>query len=249
MLGASNLTRALPTAISLALSTYKRPIAFYVAKGHGRSYGKVSNCLGRKIPGIFQCGIWRTLPCENRVPIYAWLTDIGNDLAYEEPVQQVLGWVEACVDRLQTRGARIVIADLPIDVLKTINTTQYRVMRSLLFPHCRLDWPTMLRRAEQLSQHLHTLAKTRKLSVFTGENSWYGWDPIHPRRKYLGDLWRGLLQPVLDQQVITDPNLKGVLWGSYVRGLRPEQWSFLSFSRRASQPQGKLHDGSRIFLY
>ena len=128
MLGASNLTRAFPTAVSLALNVFAGPINIYVAKGLGRSYGKKSSCFGRKISGIFQCGIWQELAQENSVPISACLTDIGNDLAYEEPVEQVIGWVEACVDRLEALRTQIVLTDLPIEVLRTVSTTQYAIL-------------------------------------------------------------------------------------------------------------------------
>jgi len=249
MLGASNLSRAFPTAVSLALNAFEVPIAIYLAKGHGRSYGKQSICFGRKISGIFQCGIWQALSQENCVPISAWLTDIGNDLAYEEPVTRVLEWVETCVDRLQTLGAQIVLSDLPIEVLRAVSATRYRLMRSVLFPNCRLAWPEMLSRAEQLSQCLNELAKSRKIAIFTGNISWYGWDPIHPRPRHFVDLWSGLLQPFVEQRTPKSQVNDSLLWRTYLHGLRPEQWSQFSIPRRASQPQGRLCDGSTIFLY
>ena len=233
----------------MALDAFEGPISIYAAKGHGRSYGKESRCLAKKLSGIFQCGIWQALSQDNCVPINAWLTDIGNDLAYEESVQQVLEWVEACVDRLQTLGAQVVLSDLPIDVLSAVGVTRYRILRSLLFPGCRLDWPEMMERAVQLNEGLHELAKTRKMSIFTGANSWYGWDPIHPRRRHLVDFWSGLLQLAAGQRAAESQANNSLLWRSYLRGLRPAEWSIFSISRCAAQPQGRLCDGSEIFLY
>ncbi|MCG8448753.1 MAG: hypothetical protein MI725_04110 [Pirellulales bacterium] len=183
------------------------------------------------------------------MPISAWLTDIGNDLAYEVAVEQVVGWVEACLDRLLALGARVVLCDLPIDVLTTVSATRYRLFRTVLFPACRLDWSEMLRRAEQLSERLHALAESRNTPIFTGQSAWYGWDPIHPRQRYFPSLWREMLELVVAQPVDWDSRSESLLMRWYLRCLRPEHESFLWFPRRARQPNGLLRDGTEISLY
>ena len=183
------------------------------------------------------------------MPITAFVTDIGNDLAYEVPVDNVLSWVEACVDHLLLRDARVVLSDLPLEVLKHLSETRYRCFRALLFPQCRLDWSEMLRRAEQLSAGLQELAKSREVPLFVGREQWYGLDPIHPRRRYFRDIWAQLLSAVVET---TSDSLKcrcsfSLAW--YLRSLQPESWSQFSFARHASQPNGRLRDGSTISLY
>jgi hypothetical protein len=37
------------------------------------------------------------------------------------------------------------------------------------------------------------MAKTRQIPAFSGEKSWYGLDPIHPRRAAAGEIWRRML--------------------------------------------------------
>jgi len=249
MLGASNLSRAFPIAVSMSQQVFETPVDFLVAKGHGRSYGNVSSCLGKKIPGIFSCGIWRAIEQEKSVPITAFVTDIGNDLAYEVPVETIVAWVESCLDRLLAHRARVVLSDLPLVVFRQLSTTRYRCFRALFFPQCRLPWSEMLRRAQQLSERLQEVAKSLEIPLFVGRREWYGLDPIHPRKGCYSEMWTELLAIVTE--IPSDRTWPRCSFASawYLRSLQCENWSTFSFSRRASQPNGRLRDGSTISLY
>ena len=240
MLGASNLSRAFPMTVSMAQRVIDAPIAFYVAKGHGRSYGQDSSCLGKKFPGIFSCGIWSAIAQEKSVPITAFMTDIGNDLAYEVPVEQVLSWVEECLERLSALGARVIMTDLPLDALRGVGELRYRLFRTLLFPQCRLDWPEMLRRAERLSEALHALADSREIPVFEAPKQYYGLDPIHPRKGHYPAIWSQLWS-LAGREVSDDARQRCSLSLSwYLRRRQAAQWSMFGRARRTSQPDGRL---------
>jgi len=228
---------------------FEGPLSIHAAMGFGRSYGLDSRFLEKKYFGIFFCGIWEALEQEKKIPTTAFLTDIGNDLAYEVPVDRLAKWVEACVDRLQSHEAKVVIADVPLDVLRAMNETRYRVFRTLLFPRCQLDLREMLDRAEQLSERLKEIANSRNTPLFTAKSEWFGWDPIHPRRANLPRLWSELLASAETSARKTTSGDKSLAMAWYLRGLRPEKWSSFSFLRRASQPNGRLIDGTEIALY
>ncbi|MCH2115845.1 MAG: hypothetical protein MK171_13165 [Pirellulales bacterium] len=183
------------------------------------------------------------------MPINAWLTDIGNDLAYEVPVDQVIGWVEGCLDRLLSLGAQVMLTDLPVNVLRTVSASRYRVFRAIFFPACGLGWDEMLRRAEQLSGRLHALARSRKTPVFSADCTWYGWDPIHPRRRHYVDLWQALLEQVVDDPIDWSKVDDSWLMRWYLHLLHPAQWSHFSIPRSAQQPNGRFQDGTTISLY
>lgn len=106
LLGASNLTRAFPMVVRLALNTCNGPLSIHTAMGFGRSYGKESRFLLKKSLGIFQSKIWDALAQQKSFPTTAFMTDIGNDLAYEVPVDQLMEWVEDGVVRLQHLDAK-----------------------------------------------------------------------------------------------------------------------------------------------
>jgi len=233
----------------MAQKKFAGPLSIHAAMGFGRSYGQECRFLEKKISGIFSCGIWKAIEQQKKIQTTAFVTDIGNDLAYEVPVDRVAKWVDECVDRLQSHDARVVITDLPLDVLRRVSEARYRVVRVLLFPNCRLEWGEMLRRAEQLSERLKQIADVRQTPLFAGDSAWYGWDPIHPRRANLARLWSELFGIVSSTESGTASHNKSLALTWYLRGLRPEKWSAFSFSRGATQPHGRLIDGSEISLF
>jgi hypothetical protein len=192
LLGASNLSRSFPIAVQTALKLFQSPLAIHAAMGLGRSYGKESGFMGKKFSGIFSSSIWQSLSSENNHRTFAFVTDVGNDLAYEEPVDVVFEWVKACVDRLIESGAQIVLTGLPVDRLRRMSSSKFYLLRTALFPRCRLNLATLLDRAEELDSRLRELAEKQKTPVFSVPNEWYGFDPIHPLATYMANYWREL---------------------------------------------------------
>jgi hypothetical protein len=249
LLGASNLTRAFPMVVSLGRMLFDKPLSVFAAHGLGRSYGLESGNLGKKFPGIFFSGLWRALSREKPAPTAAWITDIGNDLAYEAPVETILQWVAGCVERLEEVDAKIMIADLPLATLRDLSERRFRLFRALLFPRCQLDRDELLARAATLSDGLQVLGKMRNIPVFPVQTAWYGIDPIHPLPTHLVAMWKQMfgLSELLVSETSPSSNSWSLNW--YLRMLEPESWSQLSIPRRASQPNGRLWDGSTVALY
>lgn len=249
LLGASNLSRSFDVAINMAREQLAGPLSFHVAKGHGRSYGLESSFFGKKISGIFSCGIWQSLEGKIDVPTTACLTDIGNDLAYEVPPETVIKWVATCVERLQKLDATIVLGDLPMEVLRAVGPRRYRLFRAAFFPRCRLPLRELIARAEQLSAGLHELGEAQNIPVFIGEKSWYRLDPIHPKRRYFGDWWRGFLSSCGWNVPAAPPARWPLPTRVFLKTLQPEHYSIFGRQRHARQPQGLLNDGTRVALY
>lgn len=225
------------------------PLSIFAAKGFGRSYGLESGCLGKKFPGIFFSGIWSALQQEKKTPTAAWITDIGNDLAYEVPVETIVGWVSGCLDRLLDLEARIALCDLPLASLCDVSENKFRLFRSLFFPSSRLQRGELLARATELSCALQELGKSRKTPVFSASPEWYGWDPIHPLRKHRIAIWRELLTPFANRVEDARDGNDSWLLRCYLRLLQPEEWSLFSLPRRATQPNGRLWDGTTVSLH
>src|SRR5262249_38307569 len=99
LLGASNLTRGISTVVETEPCIWGRPLDILAAFGHGRSYGSRRWLLGRELPGIVECGLWQALEKSPPAPTAALITDIGNDVLYEEPVDTIVSWVEWCLDQ------------------------------------------------------------------------------------------------------------------------------------------------------
>src|SRR5206468_1529905 len=134
----SNLSRGLSTVIETACGIWGQPLDVLAAVGHGRSYGVRSAMLGRELPGITECGLWQALRQRQAAPTTALITDIGNDLLLDVPVSETVAWVEACIERLQTVDARVVLTPLPLVSVATLSRAKFLLLRSVLYPACRL---------------------------------------------------------------------------------------------------------------
>jgi hypothetical protein len=248
-LGASNVTRGLATVLEVAGRVWDGPLEVLAAIGHGRSYGLRMGILGHRLPGIEECGLWPALQDRPPAPTAALVTDIGNDLLYDVAVPQIAGWVEACVDRLQSAGTRVVLTALPLCNLATLAPARFLALRTVLFPGCRLSLATVRHRAEELDERLRLLAKGRGLHLAEHQPDWYGFDPIHILRRHWPTAWHAILSPWSD--AVRSHAAIRVSWRRrlYLLQLRPEQRWLLGWEQRRQQPAGALEDGTTLAFY
>jgi hypothetical protein len=251
LLGASNLTRGLATVLEVAYRRWGGPQDVLVAFGMGRSYGLRMPFLWRELPGIVECGLWPALARRPPAATAALVTDIGNDLLYDVPVPEIVSWVETCLDRLLHAGAHLVLTPLPLRSVSGISHARYLLMRSLLFPGCRLSYATLMERTTDLDRRLRSLALARGAVLVEHQPQWYGFDPIHIRRQHRRAAWAHFLAPLVGQASEPDglpcqarkPDLRRL--GS----LTPErQWIF-GRERHMPQPCRLLPDGTTLSLY
>jgi hypothetical protein len=245
-LGASNLTRGFRTVVATSRCLWGPEVEVFAALGHGRSYGMGSSVLGRRLPGILQCGIWDALAARGEAPCRALVTDVGNDIAYGASVPQILEWVDACIGRLQAFTPDIVLTDLPLARMRRLSRPGYLFFRSLLVPSCRLSLPALIEAAEATVEGLARLAARRGVRWHPLRPEWYGLDPIHIRPRLWSTAWRDILCG-------SEPLPRGV-GASALESLRlyrllPER-SWL-FGRERVRPQGglRLPRGGRVWLY
>ncbi len=224
------------------------PADFFIAMGHGRSYGQRSSVLGRRLPGITECGLWEALGKVN-APTSALITDIGNDVIYGVPVQTILKWVIQCVDRLQEIQATIVVTLPPMASLEKLTPWRFRVARSLLFPGRRITLDDTLDRTRTLHAGLGSLGGRPGLTVVEPEGRWYGLDPIHPRRRFLAKAWQQALGPwAADAKAPPRAPLSPRRW-LRLRTITPQQWWLLGRELGQDQPSGQLGDGTSFWLF
>jgi hypothetical protein len=249
LLGASNVARALPTIVDTARRRCAGPLDLLAACGNGRSYGLRTAWFGRELPGIVPCGLWDALEQRPPLPTSALLTDVGNDLIYEVPVSEIVGWVETCVDRLQRAGAHVVLTPLPLRGILDVSQVWYALLRTVTSPRCRLDRATMLARAEELDGQLRDLARRRGLSLAEPRPEWYGFDLVHIRGKHYPAAWAEILSSW--PNAAAPPCLAPLSFGERLRlHLLPpaRRWLF-GRQRDQTQPAGGLPDGSTLALY
>ncbi len=249
LLGASNLSLSFPRIVATARALWPRPLEFFIAMGFGRSYGQESKFFRKKFSGILQSDLWTALDRAPHAPTVALVADVGNDLAYEAPVESIRAWVTTTLDRLAAHDAQVVLNNLPIESLRTVGAVRYGVLRSILFPRCRLPRNEMLARAESLSAALAELAELRKTPAFSGENAWYGLDPIHPRRAVAGEIWRRMMAALSGAAELPEWARPTRDVARQLRRVHAHSWSCDASRRDLSAPVARLADGTTVAIF
>ncbi|MEK6239275.1 MAG: hypothetical protein N2C14_31540 [Planctomycetales bacterium] len=249
LLGASNLTRGVSTIVEIARQTWGEPLDVMAALGHGRSYGLRSSVLYRTLPGIVHCNLWNDLRTRPPLPTAALITDVGNDLIYEQPVEAVVPWVETCLDRLEQVDAAAVMTLLPVEVLPSVQPWQFLTFRTIAFPTSRITFEEITARALQLNLELRRIAAERNLPVIEHDAQWYGLDPIHIKLRFWPAAWSRVLSTWSPERESPDPPRGSLPRWLYLRSLLPDQRWVLGLSQRRDQPVGGLRDGTLISYY
>lgn len=249
VLGASNVARGFPALVNNARRLWGEPLELFVAKGHGRSYGITSRLLGRSLPGIRESGLFQALraaPCHR---LHALVTDIGNDLPYGVPVEQISSWVTESFDYLTDCGARVAVLPLPIDSLRAVPRWKYVAMLRLLYPACRTQHCEMLAQAKALNDSISCSAKQRGIQILQQDPRWYGFDPIHIRRRQVNEVWSRLLEAMFYGSSDGGPASGATIRSRRLQRLRPHRFHFFGREFQTAQPSGQFPDGTRIHLY
>jgi hypothetical protein len=248
LLGASNVTLGLATVIAAAQQAWGAPLEIMAAIGHGRSYGTTSSVLGRRLPGIVQCGLWDDLQRRPPLPTAALLTDIGNDIIYGRSVGAILRWVETCLERLQPVAQRLVVTRLPLASLARTPNWRTRLLISLFFPSSRFDYGQALAKAHALDHELLTFARRYGAYVVQPQRAWYTWDPIHISRASRAVAWQNYLACWSDGRRFFPARRSFRRWMTAMRA-RPLCATWFGAERHHAQPSARLPDGTTLSLY
>jgi hypothetical protein len=249
LLGASNLVRSISTVVQTAREIWREPIEIMAAIGHGRSYGRDSQMMGRKIPGIFPCALWKDLRAREALPTVALATDVGNDLGYGVSVEEIVAWVDGCLEHLDRAQAQTIVTELPLARLERLSERQFLFFRSLFFPKSRLAFDDIRTRAFELNARLQQIGDQRNIPVIPVSGAWYGLDPIHLRRASWREAWPTILAAWHDREPLSvRPRMSFARW-AYLRSLAPLEQTVFGWRRYAAQPIGVLRDGTTISLY
>jgi hypothetical protein len=253
LLGASNLTRCISTVLDAARARVGGPCDFYVAFGNGRSYGLRSTLLWRDLPGIRQCGLWPALAERRRQgtlgPVYALVTDIGNDVIYRAPIPDIEAWLGFCLGELRALDARIIVAQIPLARLRRITPGQVAFVRYAFAGGREMAWQSMIADAELLHERLAGLAREYGATLVEQPEAWYGFDPIHYPIKNWRTAWPTLLTPWGEPRPGHEPLRARPRQWLYLRRRIPEQRWVFGREQGRPQPCGQLPDGSTISLY
>lgn len=247
LLGASNLTLSLRLVIGLMQQRVGGPSEILVAAGHGRAYGMFTQVLLRGLPGIASCGLWRQLDSMESRPTYALLTDIGNDILYGLPPEQILRSLERCIAQLQQQSAHIVTTNLPMASIEGLSEWRYTLFRNIFYPSSRLPRDETVSRARAVHAGLMELASRLHFKLYEQEPAWFSLDGIHvnywQRKAFYQDVLQQFSHPGEKLESIDGRQKFLLTWRR-----RPEFAYKTILGRKiyCRQPSGQLADGSSI---
>ncbi|PQO29984.1 hypothetical protein C5Y97_22250 [Blastopirellula marina] len=194
VLGASNVAKSLEVLLNVAPQMVPKPLEVYAAIGRGRSYGVASKFLFRGLPGILESELWPVLEKRNReAETSCVITDVGNDLLYDQSVDQIIDWVEQCIIRLRQTEGRIAITGIPLSCVRSLAPYKFKAFRTMMFPRSRLQLQTVQERAEALDVRLQQLANDDDITFIPQKPEWYGFDPIHWKQARRPEVWHTIL--------------------------------------------------------
>ncbi len=249
LLGASNLTRGLGTVLATARRIWGQPLEVLAAGGHGRSFGQSSRALGRELPGIVECGLWAHLAGLPQAPTAALVTDIGNDLLYEQPVEQIVDWVAGCLQRLSSAESRVIVTLLPVANLDSISRARFHLLRRLFFPRSRLAFEEVRRRALELNDRVRGLATDHGAQSVAPRGEWYGIDPIHIRLRWRSAAWSEILAGWSHPRQVPVASRTTLKEAWYLHSRTPQRRRVFGIEQQAAQPSARLADGTTVAIF
>jgi hypothetical protein len=242
-LGASNLARGFGALVGATRAAWGGPFDVVSAFGPGRSYGLPSALLGRRLPAILDCGIWRALEAQPPARTLALVTDVGNDILYEAAPERILEWVEEAVVRVRRHADEVAIAGLPLARIRRLSAAGFLFFRSVLVPQCRLSHRVTVERSEAVDAALRALAERHGARFVPLPLDWYGADPVHVRASAWMDAWGTIAG-------FGAVGARGSAWETARLFLmRPAERSWLGLPQRARQPGLSLPGGVTVAAY
>ncbi len=253
LLGASNLTLSLRLLIQLIQQRCGGPSEILVAAGHGRSYGQFSQVMMRGLPGITNSSLWSqfNLSITSATQTsYALVTDIGNDILYGVTPEQLLVWVEDCIERLQQQSVHIVMTNLPIASIEQLSERRFNLFRYLFYPYCRLSRSEVISRANIIHSGLMHLAKHKKIELCEQAPTWFGADGIHLRYWQRKTFYQQIINQFPATNVASTADCRDQRLSSSWQQ-RPQFAYKTIFGKpcRHPQPSGQLSDNATVSLY
>jgi hypothetical protein len=84
------------------------------------------------------------------------------------------------------------------------------------------DFATISAQACELDQRIVELARARGVGLVEQQTLWYGWDPIHIRRRFWASAWRQMLAPWTVCESVAEPARASFVDELYLRLLAPQ---------------------------
>ena len=211
LLGASNLARSfygLKNCIKRCL--LPRSSYFIHAMGPGRGYISQGGILNATYPPITNCGILeavRNIRKPNQ-KVIALITDIGNDIMYGIPPDEIIGGLQYIFDALNEIETNIFITPISVNLKNDISEFYFRILRQIFFPKSKAKYPQTLEAIEDINKFINQ-SSNEKIVVISDMEQFCGLDKIHYSVLKSHLAWSYLANKLTDSlEVSTPPKIK-----------------------------------------
>lgn len=180
-LGASNLARGRRALTHcLEINLHPRPARFLYAHGPGRGYCAWGGVLHVVYPPI---GASRVLDAarekaEKASHVVALVTDIGNDIMYDIPVETITACLDRIFQQLSGLNARILVTPIPSYFETDLGELSFRCLRGIFYPRSKVDHGQAVLAIQRINKFLGH-AVSENVSLISGLENFMGWDKIH----------------------------------------------------------------------
>jgi len=142
-MGASNLARgysALANCLVHCLAPH--PVEILHAMGPGRGYCAEGGIFNVTYPAIGSSGILEsaTEHAEKARLVLALITDVGNDIMYGVPADEITACLETLFQKLNAIDAEVFVHSIPLDFSEDVSKRQFRILKSIFYPHSAIDY-------------------------------------------------------------------------------------------------------------
>lgn len=197
VLGASNVVRGCASLVSQLCSKIG-PCQIHMAAGRGRSYGRDTRFLGMEFIGHTESTMWQAASEPDDGPTVAFLTDIGNDIAYGSPPDQLLEWVTVAIERLSKHCEHFAISRLPRGSIARLGRFRFWLLKTFLFPGTPLQFTDIMEAVDSVNDGLEQLCQTYPITLVDPITDWYSPDIIHIKKRRYQTAWETMLAPIVD---------------------------------------------------
>src|SRR5262249_6332030 len=140
----------------------------------------------------------------------------------------------------------ICMTGLPIAHLSELGSARFKAFSRLFFPKCRLSLDQALRRAIALHESLQALAQARNVTWIQQSSDWYGFDPIHIRRRHWPSAWRDILSAWDADDPLPSPVRGSLSHSLYLQSRKPYRRTWFGCEQQCDQPSARLKDGTAV---
>ncbi len=131
------------------------------------------------------------------------------------------------------------ITELPLASLQGLGPRRFGFMRSILLPGSQLSLGDALRRAEELNDRVRRIASACGATVVAQPSDWFGFDPIHIRKRVWNLAWKKILAAWSDAPIDFAQRRSWRHWWR-LRRTRPESRRIFGREQHRAQPSERI---------